>query len=77
MRAAPGGVRETKKTVCDSRTGVKKMAIGRHIGDRAYIKEKEGNVYSGEVEENEEYINLDEGTIVGSRLKKCPNFRMT
>lgn len=64
MKSAPGGVRETKKTVCDSRTGVKKMAIGRHIGDRAHIKEKEGNVYSGELVENEEYVNLDEGIIV-------------
>lgn len=60
-RSAPGGVKETKKTVCDSRTGVKKMAIGHHIGDRSHIKEKERNMYSGDVEENEEYVNLDEG----------------
>lgn len=37
------------------------MAIGRHIGDRSHIKEKERNMYSGEVEDNEEYVNLDEG----------------
>lgn len=37
------------------------MAIGRHIGERSHVKEKERNMYSGEVEENEEYVNLDEG----------------
>lgn len=59
-RNGPDGVRETKKSVCDSRSGVKKLSIGHHIGDRAHIKEKEQNVYSGQLEENEEYINLDE-----------------
>ncbi|XP_065219840.1 myeloid leukemia factor isoform X2 [Planococcus citri] len=59
-RSGPGGVRETKKSVCDSRSGVKKLSIGHHIGERAHIKEKEQNVYSGQLEENEEYVNLDE-----------------
>ncbi|CAK9187284.1 unnamed protein product [Ilex paraguariensis] len=40
MRAVPGGVCETKKTVCDSRTGVKKMAIGRHIAIERISKRK-------------------------------------
>ncbi|KOC62247.1 Myeloid leukemia factor [Habropoda laboriosa] len=57
---APGGVKETKKTVCDSRTGMKKMAIGHHIGDRAHILEREHNLHSGEQEEHQEFINLDE-----------------
>lgn len=30
-RTAPGGVRETQRTVCDSRTGTKKMAIGKEM----------------------------------------------
>lgn len=58
---APGGIRETKKTVRDSRTGTKKMAIGHHIGDRAHILEREHNMRSGEAEERQEFINLDEG----------------
>lgn len=58
---APGGVKETKKTVCDSRTGVKKMAIGHHIGERAHILEHGQNLHSGEREEHQELINLDEG----------------
>ncbi|XP_053981564.1 myeloid leukemia factor isoform X1 [Hylaeus volcanicus] len=57
---APGGVKETKNTVSDSRTGVKKMAIGHHIGERAHILEREHNVRSGEQEERQEFINLEE-----------------
>lgn len=72
-RSAPGGIRETKKSVCDSRTGLKKMAIGRHIGERSHVKEKERNMYSGEVEENEEYVNLDEGIKKSSPLVKILN----
>lgn len=58
---APGGVKETKTTVCDSLTGTKKMAIEHHIGDRAHILEREHNLHSGEQEERQEFINLDEG----------------
>uniref|UniRef100_A0A0V0G584 Putative myeloid leukemia factor-like protein n=1 Tax=Triatoma dimidiata TaxID=72491 RepID=A0A0V0G584_TRIDM len=60
VRQGPGGIRETKKTVADSRTGVKKMSIGRHVYDRGHVIEREQNVYSGEREENEEFINLEE-----------------
>lgn len=59
-RTGPGGIKETKKAVSDSRTGVKKLAIGHHIGDRAHIVERKKNLYSGDQEENEEYINLDD-----------------
>lgn len=61
VKQGPGGVKETKKTVADSRTGLKKMAIGHHINDRAHIIEREQNVYSGEHEERQDFINLDEG----------------
>ncbi|XP_058789023.1 myeloid leukemia factor isoform X2 [Phymastichus coffea] len=59
-RSAPGGVKETKKTVSDSRTGTRSMAIGHHIGDRAHILEREQNMRSGEQEERQEFINLEE-----------------
>nr|CAD7569416.1 unnamed protein product [Timema californicum] len=59
-RTAPGGVKETKKTVCDSRSGTKKMAIGHHIGERAHILEREQNLRSGDREERQELINLDD-----------------
>lgn len=59
-RTAPGGVKETQKTVCDSRTGTKKMAIGHHIGDRAHIIEREQNMRSGDQEERQDFINIEE-----------------
>ncbi|KYM99436.1 Myeloid leukemia factor [Cyphomyrmex costatus] len=58
-RMAPGGIKETKKTVSDSRTGTRKMAIGHHIGERAHILERERNV-QGDEEEHQEFINLEE-----------------
>ncbi|KAG4079362.1 hypothetical protein HA402_008054 [Bradysia odoriphaga] len=59
-KTGPGGIKETQKTVQDSRTGVKKMAIGHHIGDRAHIIEREQNVHTGNEEERQDFINLDE-----------------
>lgn len=60
-KTGPGGVRETQKTVQDSRSGLKKMAIGHHIGERAHIIEREQNMRSGQREERQDFINLDEG----------------
>jgi myeloid leukemia factor 1 len=62
-RSAPGGVRETKQTVSDSRSGTKKMAIGHHIGDRAHIIEKKQNMRTGQREENVELVNLSDGNL--------------
>lgn len=59
-RVGPGGTKETQKTVTDSVTGTKKMSIGHHIGDRAHIIEKEQNVLTGDREEREDLINIDE-----------------
>lgn len=59
-RTGPGGLKETRKTVQDSRSGTKKMAIGHHIGERAHIIEREQNVRTGEQEERQDYINLDD-----------------
>lgn len=59
-RAGPGGIKETRKTVQDSRSGTKKMAIGHHIGERAHIIEREQNVHTGTQEERQDYINLDD-----------------
>lgn len=60
---APGGLKETKKSVSDSRTGTKRLAIGRHIGDRGHVRERVQNYRSGEREESEDFINLEEGII--------------
>lgn len=59
-KTGPGGIRETQKTMQDSRTGVKKMAIGHHIGERGHVIEREQNLRSGQQEERQDFINLDE-----------------
>nr|XP_049702396.1 myeloid leukemia factor isoform X1 [Helicoverpa armigera] len=59
-KIGPHGIKETCKTVQDSRTGTKKMAIGHHIGERAHVIEREQNYYTGDAEERQEFINLEE-----------------
>ncbi|KAJ8981903.1 hypothetical protein NQ317_007295 [Molorchus minor] len=59
-RVAPGGIKETQKTVTDSITGTKKMSIGHHIGERAHIIEKEQNTHTGDMEEREDLINIED-----------------
>lgn len=57
-RGAPGGVRETRRTVHDGRSGTRKMAIGHHIGERSHIIEREQQ--AGNMEERQEFVNLEE-----------------
>ncbi|KAM9007285.1 myeloid leukemia factor 1 isoform 3-T4 [Ara ararauna] len=59
-RTAPGGVKETRKALKDSESGLEKMAIGHHINDRAHVIEKSKNSKTGDEEMNQEFINLDE-----------------
>lgn len=59
-KTGPNGIKETKKTVQDSQSGIKKMAIGHHIDNRSKIIEKEQNIHTGAQEERQEFINLDE-----------------
>ncbi|KAE8604097.1 hypothetical protein XENTR_v10014572 [Xenopus tropicalis] len=59
-RRAPGGIKETKKAVRDSESGIEKMAIGHHIHDRAHIIQKSRNHKTGDQELNQEFLNLDE-----------------
>ncbi|NWZ78610.1 MLF1 factor, partial [Poecile atricapillus] len=59
-RTAPGGVKETRKAMKDSETGLEKIAIGHHIHDRAHVIKKSKNSKTGDEEMNQEFINLDE-----------------
>ncbi|NXC08014.1 MLF1 factor, partial [Orthonyx spaldingii] len=59
-RTAPGGVRETRKALKDSESGLEKMAIGHHLQDRAHVIKKSRNSKTGDEEMNQEFINLDE-----------------
>ncbi|NXI76107.1 MLF1 factor, partial [Rhipidura dahli] len=59
-RTAPGGVKEVRKALKDSESGLEKMAIGHHIHDRAHVIKKSKNSKTGDEEMNQEFINLDE-----------------
>ncbi|XP_036598135.1 myeloid leukemia factor 2-like [Trichosurus vulpecula] len=60
MRSAPGGIRETRRTVRDSESGLEQMSVGHHIRDRARILQRSRNHRTGDQEERRDYINLDE-----------------
>ena len=54
-------VEETRKTLYDSESGVKKMAVGHHLGERSHMIERSHNLLSGERVERQDFVNLDEG----------------
>ncbi|KFO87847.1 Myeloid leukemia factor 1, partial [Buceros rhinoceros silvestris] len=73
-RTAPGGVKETRKALKDSESGLEKMAIGHHIHDRAHVIKKSRNNKTGDEELNQEFINLDEGRSNGCFSAEAQTF---
>lgn len=59
-RCAPGGIKETKKSLRDSESGLQKMSIGHHIQDRGHVIERKENRKTGEKEFNQDFQNMDE-----------------
>nr|XP_039250369.1 myeloid leukemia factor 1-like [Styela clava] len=59
-RVGQDGVKETRKSHKDTGTGEMRMAIGHHIHDRAHIIEKAKNRRTGDEEEKQEYVNIEE-----------------
>ncbi|XP_054904091.1 myeloid leukemia factor 2 [Poeciliopsis prolifica] len=59
-RTGPGGLRETRQSMRDSESGLERLAIGHHIGERAHILERSRNRRTGDREERQDFINLDE-----------------
>ncbi|XP_047454637.1 myeloid leukemia factor 2 isoform X2 [Mugil cephalus] len=59
-RRGPGGIRETRQSMRDSESGLERLAIGHHIGERAHIMERSRNRRTGDREERQDFINLDE-----------------
>ncbi|XP_066539683.1 myeloid leukemia factor 2 isoform X2 [Hoplias malabaricus] len=60
VRTAPGGIRETRQSLRDSESGMERMAIGHHIGDRAHVVERARNRRTGDREDRQDFINLEE-----------------
>ncbi|KAL6081176.1 hypothetical protein STEG23_012148 [Scotinomys teguina] len=59
-RRAPGGIKETRRAVRDSDSGLEKMAVGHHIHDRAHVIKKSKNKKTGDEEVDQEFINMNE-----------------
>ncbi|XP_017677567.1 PREDICTED: myeloid leukemia factor 1-like [Lepidothrix coronata] len=60
IRTAPGGVKETRKALKDSESGLEQMAVGHHIQGWAHVIKNSKNCKTGDEEMNQEFINLDE-----------------
>ena len=55
-------VKETRRSLYDSESGVKKMAVGHHLSERSHAIERSHNLLSGEKMERQDIvINLEEG----------------
>ncbi|KAK1163314.1 myeloid leukemia factor 2 isoform X2 [Acipenser oxyrinchus oxyrinchus] len=60
IRSAPGGIRETRQTMRDSESGLERMSIGHHIRERGHVMERSRNRKTGDREERQDFINLEE-----------------
>ncbi|XP_078266187.1 myeloid leukemia factor 1 [Rhinoraja longicauda] len=56
----PGGIKETRRAVKDSESGIDKLSIGHHIKDRGHVIQKCKNQLTGDEEVDQEFINLNE-----------------
>lgn len=56
-------IKETRRSVKDSESGVEKMAIGHHIHERGHVVEKKYNKKTGDKELNQNFQNMDESTL--------------
>ena len=54
-------VRETRKAVRDSELALEKIAVGHHIGQKGHELTRTKNTRSGHIEEDKNYMNMDEG----------------
>ncbi|XP_016358786.1 myeloid leukemia factor 1 isoform X2 [Sinocyclocheilus anshuiensis] len=59
-RCAPGGIKETRRSLKDSESGLQKMSIAHHIQDRGHVIERKENRKTGEKELNQDFQNMDE-----------------
>lgn len=53
-------IQETRHSERDSASGLERIAIGHHINDRGHVIERSRNNRTGDEDENQEFINIDE-----------------
>ena len=54
-------VKETRRSLYDSESGVKKMAVGYHLGERSHTMERSHNIPQGKTVERQDFVHLEEG----------------
>ena len=54
-------VKEARRSLYDSESGVKKMAVGHHLNEHSHAIERSHNLLSGERVERQDFVNLEEG----------------
>lgn len=59
-RTGPGGVKETRRQVQDSVSGMQKMSVGHQIGDKSHTIGRSYNSKTNEEVETMDFVNLDE-----------------
>lgn len=64
-------IRETRRTVRDSDSGLEQMSIGHHIRERAHIMQRSRNHRTGDQEERQDYINMDESAYCPCPPPRC------
>lgn len=68
-------IRETRRTVRDSDSGLEQMSIGHHIRERAHIMQRSRNHRTGDQEERQDYINMDESEYCLCAAPSKPRYR--
>ena len=51
-------VKETRRSLYNSESGVKKMAVGHHLSERSHMIEQSHNLLSGKRVERKDFVNL-------------------
>ncbi len=54
-------VRETQKSVRDTKAGIEKMSVGHHLHEKGHVITRERNTHTGDRDEQQDYLNIDEG----------------
>ena len=55
----------------DSESGVEKMLVGRHLNERGHVVTRARNTRTQEMNEDQDYINLDESQSLMCTEKKA------
>jgi len=57
-------IKETRRQVQDSVSGIQKMSVGHQIGDRSHTIGKSYNSKTNEEMETHDFVNMDEGSSI-------------